>query len=106
MTGSSKKVVKPQPTREEILKAMETPPPGGYYVWDGIDEDDRPATAEELRAGIAEARKRGRPAGSTKESTTIRIDQDVLASFRASGPGWQSRMNAALRDWLKTHPQH
>lgn len=106
MTGSSKKAASPQPTREEILKAMETPPPGGYYVWDGVDEDDRPATAEELRAGIAAARRRGRPIGSTKESTTIRFDQDVLDAFRLGGPGWQSRMNAALRDWLKTHPQH
>jgi len=26
----------------------------------------------------------------------------VLAAFRAGGPGWQTRMNAALRDWLKT----
>jgi uncharacterized protein (DUF4415 family) len=93
-------------TRKEILEALKRPPPGGDYVWDGMDEDDRPATAEELRAGIAEARKRGRPVGTTKESTTIRIDQDVLAAFRASGPGWQSRMNAALRDWLKAHPQH
>jgi uncharacterized protein (DUF4415 family) len=93
-------------TRKEILQALKRPPPGGDYVWDGVDEDDRPATAEELRAGIAEARRRGRPAGSTKESTTIRIDHDVLEAFRSGGPGWQSRMNAALRDWLKNHPQH
>lgn len=104
MTGSSKKASKPPMSREAILKAMKTPPPGGYYVWDGVDEDDRPATQEELRAGLAEVRKtRGRPPGSTKESTTIRIDHDVLDAFRAGGPGWQSRMNAALREWLQTH---
>ena len=39
----------------------------------------------------------GRPPGSDKERITIRIDKDVLASFRAAGPGWQGRMNAALR---------
>jgi len=33
----------------------------------------------------------------------IRIDSDVLAAFRAPGAGWQTRMNAALRDWLKSH---
>ena len=99
MTGSRKEM-----TRKEILEALKNPPPGGDYVWDGVDEDDRPATAEELRAGVAELRKaRGRPPGSAKESTTIRIDHDVLDAFRAGGPGWQSRMNAALRDWLKTH---
>ncbi|MFZ9367283.1 MAG: BrnA antitoxin family protein, partial [Burkholderiaceae bacterium] len=45
--------------------------------------------------------KRGRPAGSgTKVSTTIRFDAEIVAAFRADGPGWQSRMNDALREWL------
>lgn len=45
--------------------------------------------------------KRGRPAGSgSKISTTIRFDADIIARFRADGPGWQSRMNEALREWL------
>lgn len=74
------------------------------YVWDGKNDDDRPLTREEMQAGIEAYRKqRGRPAGSEKESTTIRFDRDVLAAFRAAGPGWQTRMNAALRDWLKDH---
>lgn len=76
----------------------------GDFVWDGKDEDDRPLTEEELRAGIEAYRaKRGRPAGSNKESTTIRLDRDLLDAFRASGPGWQTRINNALREWLKTH---
>jgi len=77
---------------------------GTPYVWDGKNEDDRPLTRAEMQAGIETYRKqRGRPPGSDKESTTIRFDRDVLAAFRAAGPGWQTRMNAALRDWLKTH---
>lgn len=32
-----------------------------------------------------------------KESVTLRIDQDVLAFFQQDGPGWQDRINAALR---------
>jgi uncharacterized protein (DUF4415 family) len=39
----------------------------------------------------------GRPHGSTKELFSLRIDKDVLERFRADGPGWQSRMNEALR---------
>ena len=40
----------------------------------------------------------GRPkAQVTKTSVTLRLDPDVLESFRASGKGWQSRMNDALR---------
>ena len=42
--------------------------------------------------------QRGRPKSATpKVSTTLRLDPDVLESFRAGGPGWQSRINAALR---------
>lgn len=75
------------------------------YVWDGKSEDERPLTREEMEAGIdAYRRQRGRPTGSDKESTTIRFDRDVLAAFRAGGPGWQTRMNAALREWIKKHP--
>ena len=47
--------------------------------------------------------RRGRPSGTGKKVlTTIRIDKDVIARFRALGRGWQTRMNDALREWLKT----
>lgn len=76
------------------------------YVWDGQDEEDRPLSAEEMQAGIAAWRKRrGRPKGSHKESTTIRFDREILDAFRATGPGWQTRMNDALKDWLQSHPR-
>ena len=32
-----------------------------------------------------------------KEQVTLRIDQDVLEHFQADGPGWQDRINDALR---------
>jgi uncharacterized protein (DUF4415 family) len=90
--------------RKQVLAAVRTLPPGQDYVWDGVDEDDRPASAEELQAGLAAARKRGRPVGTAaKEQVSIRYDREVLAAFRRSGPGWQTRMNEALKDWLKTH---
>ena len=42
--------------------------------------------------------QRGRPVSAqTKVSTTLRLDPDVIAAFKADGPGWQSRMNEALR---------
>ncbi|MBF0283027.1 MAG: BrnA antitoxin family protein [Magnetococcales bacterium] len=48
--------------------------------------------------------RRGRRAGSgTKVSTTVRFDAPVIEAFRATGKGWQTRMNNALVDWLKTH---
>jgi uncharacterized protein (DUF4415 family) len=40
-----------------------------------------------------------RPAAvpGVKETVTLRIDQDVLHRFQDEGPGWQERVNAALR---------
>ncbi|MBC7609834.1 MAG: BrnA antitoxin family protein [Polaromonas sp.] len=53
------------------------------------------------------ARRAGRPVGSVKAapkvSTTIRLSAEVSAAFRATGNGWQTRIDAALKDWLRTH---
>ncbi|MDP2811782.1 MAG: BrnA antitoxin family protein [Rhodocyclaceae bacterium] len=61
----------------------------------------RVTTPEQIQA------RRGRPAGSTKAApkvqTAIRFDPDVLDGLRATGRGWQTRVNEAMRDWLKTH---
>ena len=55
------------------------------------------------------ARRPGRPTGTLKAapkvSTTIRLSPDVVQAFRAAGDGWQTRIDAALKDWLRTHPQ-
>lgn len=58
-----------------------------------------------LPASVLAAARRpaGRPAGSNKVSTTVRFDRDILEAFRAGGAGWQTRMNAALREWLESH---
>jgi uncharacterized protein (DUF4415 family) len=48
--------------------------------------------------------KRGRPvSGVTKKAVNIRLSPDIISSFKATGPGWQTRINNALRDWLKEH---
>ena len=69
---------------------------GGSWV----DPDDVPdLTAPEWAAAIAKAVvKRGRSkAGAPKVSTTIRLDREVIEKFRATGPGWQSRINDVLK---------
>jgi len=45
-----------------------------------------------------------RPAGNppAKETVSLRIDRDVLERFQEAGPGWQDRINAALRSASKT----
>jgi uncharacterized protein (DUF4415 family) len=69
------------------------------------DDEDSPDATLLMREAIAK-RRVGRPAGSgVKEQVAIRLDKDILSSFRVSGAGWQTRMNDALREWLNTHPQ-
>ena len=54
-------------------------------------------------ATVAELRRvRGKNKLPTKESVALRIDPDVLAAFRADGPGWQTRMNVVLRKWVES----
>lgn len=63
--------------------------------------DDKVVSCDE--AQVETRKRRGRPAGSgTKVSTTIRFDAEVLAAFKATGDGWQTRMNDALKDWLSS----
>jgi uncharacterized protein (DUF4415 family) len=35
-----------------------------------------------------------------KEQVAIRLDQELVNALRASGPGWQTRVNAVLKDWM------
>lgn len=101
--------------------------PANPKEWEKLIDDapgeDRPPTAGEeaawakavvvreggypaVKAALAQRRARGQRGPNkrpTKESVTVRYSPDVLAAFRATGRGWQSRMDDALRDWLKTH---
>ena len=65
-------------------------------------EDDAPELSDawfdqaDLYRGLKLV-KRGRPLGSgTKELVSLRLDKQALATFRATGPGWQVRMNDVL----------
>lgn len=67
------------------------------------DPDDAPELTDEWfdTADYDEGDKlvrRGRPkSDSPKEAISLRLDQDVVAHYRATGPGWQSRINDTLR---------
>ena len=56
----------------------------------------------EIRRGAEVIRRaRGRPPlGAPKKLISLRLDPDVIERFRATGPGWQSRINTALREHL------
>ena len=59
---------------------------------------------KEIAAELLKPKKSGRPRTETpKIFTGIRLDADVLEAFRTTGKGWQTRMNDALKEWLKEH---
>ncbi len=59
----------------------------------------RPASAAD--AADIKRRLRGRPrAQAPKHLVSLRLDPDVVERFRATGPGWQSRINEVLRQHL------
>ncbi|MDB3998757.1 BrnA antitoxin family protein [Litorivicinus sp.] len=72
-----------------------------------VDPDDAPELTSEFfeTADLyedKEVKPRGRPKStSTKEPVKLRLDADVLAALRASGDGWQTRINETLRAALK-----
>lgn len=69
-----------------------------------VDPDDAPEVTDAMldRAELREGERlirRGRPpiGGKPKAAVTLRLDQDVIDSYRGTGSGWQSRINADLR---------
>lgn len=82
-----------------------------------IDEEGevRELTAEDLRhfrpasevlppALRKKVGVRGPQKAPTKERITIRLSSEVIERFRATGDGWQTRIDNALKEWLKDHP--
>lgn len=68
-----------------------------------VDPDDAPPLTREWFEEADQYHgdkliRRGRPRqAERKEPVNIRLDPDVLEHFRATGPGWQSRINEILR---------
>ena len=86
----SKKLIRPTEAEDAQITAVAL-----------TDPDNLPLTNEELQQF---RRTRGRPQGSgKKEQVTLRLDTDILEQFKATGNGWQTRINDALRDWIKQH---
>ena len=80
-----------------------------------IDDENPEWTEEEIRQAIPfsalpeslRAKLTFRTPDSQNQSgmelITLRLSREVIDEFRATGNGWQSRMNAALKNWLKDH---
>ena len=55
------------------------------------------AAFKKATAKVAEAPPKANVVPGVREQVSLRIDQDVLDHFREGGPGWQERINDALR---------
>jgi uncharacterized protein (DUF4415 family) len=92
-TRSGRTLIIPTPEEDAIITAAAM-----------SDPDCIPYTDEEWEK-VKPFVRIGRPkAEITKERITIRLSRDVVTQFRSTGSGWQTRLDAALREYLATHP--
>lgn len=65
------------------------------------DPDAQPLTPKQLKSMVPMRALRGRPrSASTKQLVSVRYSPEVLAYFRSTGEGWQSRMDGVLREYV------
>jgi uncharacterized protein (DUF4415 family) len=73
----------------------------GAAAW--VDSDDAPALTDrffdraEIRQGDSVVRRGRPPLPNPKQAVKLRLDADVLAAYRKTGAGWQTRINTDLR---------
>jgi uncharacterized protein (DUF4415 family) len=65
------------------------------------DPDAQPLTPKQLKAMVPLRALRGRPkSAATKQLVSVRYSPEVLAYFKSTSEGWQSRMDGVLRQYV------
>lgn len=68
------------------------------------DPDAQPLTDEQLKAMVPMRSLRGRPKSENRKLlVSIRYSPEVVSFFKATGEGWQSRMDSVLREYVTRH---
>ena len=68
------------------------------------DPDAQPLTAKQLQAMVPLKSVRGRPKLENKKLlVSVRYSPEVVAYFRSTGEGWQSRMDGVLQQYVARH---
>lgn len=68
------------------------------------DPDAQPLTPKQLKAMVPLRSLRGRPkSANPKQLVSVRYSAEVLAYFKSTGEGWQSRMDGVLREYVTRH---
>ena len=105
-------IEQPFPKTDEEWEALVAAAPGDDRL---PDPDEEQAFSEQavvvreggpvaVQAALTERRRmRGPQKAPTKEQVAIRFSPEVLTYFRATGQGWQTRMDSALKEWIAQH---
>ncbi len=97
MSKESKRasVVMPTPEEDKIITAAAKK-----------DPDAQPLTSSQLKAMVPLRSLRGRPKSANKKLlVSVRYSPEVIAYFKATGKGWQSRMDRVLREHVARQPR-
>jgi len=101
---AGKKPAEPKPTGSDWQRVKSEAAADAAVAHDPASDADpydpnNPAAVAAFWARASVKRGPGRPpAAVTRPTLNMRVDADVLAAFKATGPGWQTRINALLRD--------
>ncbi len=92
MSRTSKRPVIAMPTVEENKRIVAAAK---------ADPDAQPLTPKQLKAMVPLHTLRGRPkSANPKQLVSVRYSPEVLAFFKATGEGWQTRMDGVLRQYV------
>jgi uncharacterized protein (DUF4415 family) len=68
------------------------------------DPDAQPLTPKQLKGMVPLRSLRGRPKSESKKLlVSVRYSPEVVAYFKSTGEGWQSRMDSVLREYVERH---
>ena len=91
-TRSGRVLVLPTPAEDAAITAAAMADPDAMPLTDAKWEQVKPLV------------RRGRPLGSgSKVQVTMRLDIQLVERLKATGPGWQTRANDVLSNWVKRH---
>lgn len=91
-TRSGRVLVLPTPAEDAAITAAAMADPDAMPLTDAEWEQVKPLV------------RRGRPLGSgSKVQVTMRLDIQLVERLKATGPGWQTRANDVLSNWVKRH---
>ena len=91
---------------EKVKQDVVSDAPIAYDPDTDLYDPNDPAQVAAFFSTAKVIRKPGRPkAQTTKVPIAIRLSPDVVEYFKATGSGWQSRIDAALHEWMAGHPQ-